>query len=140
MSADIEVKDNTKKALDLIAHAKKTGLESVGANVATYAATSSIMPVVTGRAKNSITWVMKGKNEGINFVYFDDKGKKFDYDIGTGAEEDNVYVGSNVEYFPLIENGGVGRAGKHVLRNAVSNHKEEIKNTLAAAFKAANLT
>lgn len=140
MSADIEVKDNTKKALELIAHAKKTGLESVGANVATYAATSSIMPVVTGRAKNSITWVMKGEKEGTNFTYFDDKGEKFDYDIGTGAEEDSVYVGSNVKYFPLIENGGVGRAGKHVLRNAVSNHKEEIKNTLAAAFKEANLT
>lgn len=140
MSADIEVKDNTKKALDLIAHAKKTALESVGANVATYAATSTEMPVLTGRAKNSITWAMKGVNEGKNFEYYDDKLNKFDYDIGTGAEEDSVYVGSNVEYFPLIENGGVGRAGKHVLRNAVSGHKEEIKNTIADAFKAANLT
>ena len=140
MSADIEIKDNTKKALDLIAHAKKTALESVGSNVATYAATSQTMPVITGRAKNSITWVMKGEKEGTKFTYFDDKGEKFDYDIGTGAEEDSVYVGSNVKYFPLIENGGVGRAGKHVLRNAVNGHKEEIKNTIADAFKAAELT
>lgn len=131
----VEIKDNTAEVLEAIKKAKKAALTAIGNEAEGFAKSDPNMPVKTGRARNSITWATKEK-EGQSFSYSDNEGKSFSDNIGTGAEEDSVYVGSNVEYFPIIENGGVGRAGYHILRNAVSQHKDRYGELVKQAFAA----
>lgn len=131
----IEMKDNTAEALGAMKKAKKAALIAIGMEAEGFAKSDPNMPVKTGRARNSITWATKEK-EGQSFSYSDNEGKSYSDTIGTGAEEDSVYIGSNVEYFPIIENGGVGRAGRHVLRNAASQHSDRYGELVAQAFAA----
>ena len=41
-----------------------------------------------------------------------------------------VLVGSNVEYFPYIEEGARGREARHVLKKAATEHREEYENLM----------
>lgn len=129
----VEIKDNTDKVLEAIKKAKKAALIAIGTEAEGFAKSDPNMPVKTGRARNSITWATKEK-EGQSYSYSDDSGKEFTETFGTGAEDDAVYIGSNVEYFPIIEDGGVGRAGRHVLRNAASQHNDRYREIVAQAF------
>lgn len=131
----IEMKDNTEEVLEAIKKAKKAALTAIGNEAEGFAKSDPNMPVKTGRARNSITWATKEK-EGQSFSYSDNEGNSFTDTIGTGADEDSVYIGSNVEYFPIIENGGVGRAGHHILRNAASQHSARYGELVKQAFAA----
>lgn len=130
----VKINDNSAKFLEDFERKLLVGLEAIGIEAEGNAKEDANMPVDTGRARNSITWATKAK-EGESFSYSDDKGNNFNDQIGTGADEYSVYIGSNVEYFPYIEEGSRTISARHVLRNAIVKHKDEYLEMLRDAFK-----
>lgn len=130
----VKIDDNSAKFLEDFERKLLVGLEAIGIEAEGNAKEDANMPVDTGRARNSITWATKAK-EGEGFSYSDNEGNNFNDQIGTGADEHSVYIGSNVEYFPYIEEGSRTRTARHVLRNAIVKHKDEYLEMLRDAFK-----
>ena len=130
----VKINDNSAKFLEDFERKLLVGLEAIGIEAEGNAKEDANMPVDTGRARNSITWATKAK-EGEGFSYSDDEGNNFNDQIGTGADEHSVYIGSNVEYFPYIEEGSRTISAHHVLRNAIVKHKDEYLEMLRDAFK-----
>ena len=91
------------------------GLESIGQEAEGYA--KDECPVDTGRLRNSISHEV---------------------------QEDEVYIGTNVEYAPYVEFNEKARhdppqfgGGKaHFLRDAAANHGDHYKEIMEAALKA----
>ena len=134
-----EFKDNSKEYEYLLVQAIKHGLRAIGMTAETYA--KSNCPVDTGYARNSITYALSGESAAVS-SYKADRGKNGEppktgeYSGTMGKIEDNyVAVGSNVEYFPFIEEGARGRQALHVLRKAATDHKDEYKQLLTDSIK-----
>ena len=135
----MDFKDNSKEYKDLLSQAIRRGLRAIGMTAETYAKENC--PVDTGYARNSITHALSGETADIS-SYEADRGKNGgppktgEYRGTLGKIEDNyVAIGSNVEYFPLIEEGARGRQALHVLRKAATDHKDEYKQLLIDNLK-----
>lgn len=121
----------------LLEKAYQNGLEAIGIEAEKFAKKTPDFPVDTGRARNSITWATK-KQEGKSFSYKADakgSGETFSDQIGSGAEEKSVYIGSNVKYFPNIEMGGRGHKAHHPLQKSASEHGDRYKQLMEMAMK-----
>ena len=134
-----EFKDNSKEYKNLLTQAIRRGLRAIGMTAETYA--KDTCPVDTGYARNSITYALSGESAAVS-SYKADRGKNGkppktgEYRGTLGKIEDNyVAVGSNVEYFPFIEEGARGRQALHVLRKAATDHKDEYKQLLTDSIK-----
>ena len=134
-----EFKDNSEEYELLLVQAIRHGLRAIGMTAETYA--KSNCPVDTGYARNSITYALSGETADIS-SYEADRGKNGEppktgeYSGTMGKIEDNyVVIGSNVEYFPFIENGARGRKALHVLKKAATDHKDEYKQLLTDSIK-----
>ena len=134
-----EFKDNSKEYELLLVQAIRHGLRAIGMTAETYA--KDTCPVDTGYARNSITHALSGESAAIS-SYKADRGKNGKppktgkYSGTTGKIEDNyVLIGSNVEYFPFIEEGARGREARHTLRKAATDHKDEYKQLLIDSIK-----
>ena len=135
----MDFKDNSKEYKDLLNQAIRRGLRTIGMRTETHAKENC--PVDTGYARNSITYALSGETAAVS-SYKADRGKNGKpprtgkYSGITGKIEDNyVAVGSNVEYFPFIEEGARGRQALHVLRKAATDHKDEYKQLLTDSIK-----
>lgn len=135
----MEFKDNSKEYKELLAKAIRRGLRAIGMTAETYA--KETCPVDTGYAHNSITHALAGESAAIS-SYKADRGKNGKppktgkYSGTMGEIEDNyVAIGSNVEYFPFIEEGARGREARHTLRRAATEHKDEYKQLLTDSIK-----
>ena len=129
-----DFKDNSKEYKELRDAAIRRGLRTIGMTAETHAKENC--PVDTGYARNSITYALSGESANIS-AYKADKGKgekppkTGEYRGTLGEIEDNyVAIGSNVEYFPFIEEGARGRQALHVLRKAATEHREEYENLM----------
>ena len=134
-----EFKDNSKEYKELLNQAIRRGLRTIGMTAETHAKENC--PVDTGYARNSITYALSGESAAIS-SYEADRGKNGKpprtgkYSGTMGKIEDNyVVIGSNVEYFPFIEEGARGREARHTLRKAASDHKDEYKQLLTDSIK-----
>ena len=134
-----EFKDNSKEYELLLIQAIRHGLRAIGMAAETYAKENC--PVDTGYARNSITYALSGETADIS-SYEADRGKNGEppktgeYSGTMGKIDDNyVVIGSNVEYFPFIENGARGRKALHVLKKAATDHKDEYKQLLTDSIK-----
>ena len=134
-----EFKDNSKEYKELLAQAIRRGLRTIGMRAETHAKENC--PVDTGYASNSITYALSGETAAIS-SYEADRGKNGKppktgkYSGTMGKIEDNyVVIGSNVEYFPFIEEGARGREARHTLRKAATDHKDEYKQLLTDSIK-----
>lgn len=134
-----EFKDNSKEYKELLTQAIRRGLRAIGMTAETYA--KDTCPVDTGYARNSITHALAGESADIS-SYKADRGKNGkpprtgEYRGTQGEIEDNyVAIGSNVEYFPFIEEGARGRQARHTLRKAATDHKDEYKQLLTDSIK-----
>ena len=134
-----EFKDNSKEYKELLTKAIRRGLRTIGMRAETHAKENC--PVDTGYARNSITHALAGESAAIS-SYEADRGKNGKppktgkYSGTMGKIEDNyVVIGSNVEYFPFIEEGARGREARHTLRKAASDHKDEYKQLLTDSIK-----
>ena len=135
----MDFKDNSKEYKDLLNQAIRRGLRTIGMRAETHAKENC--PVDTGYASNSITYALSGESAAIS-SYEADRGKNGEppktgeYSGTMGKIEDNyVVIGSNVEYFPFIEEGARGREARHTLRKAASDHKDEYKQLLTDSIK-----
>lgn len=134
-----EFKDNSEEYKELLTQAIRRGLRTIGMKAETYAKENC--PVDTGYASNSITHALAGEIAAIS-SYKADRGKNGkppktgEYRGTLGEIEDNyVAIGSNVEYFPFIEEGARGREAHHTLRKAATDHKDEYKQLLTDSIK-----
>ena len=134
-----EFKDNSEEYEFLLVQAIRRGLRTIGMTAETHAKENC--PVDTGYARNSITYALSGESAAIS-SYEADRGKNGKpprtgkYSGTMGKIEDNyVAIGSNVEYFPFIEEGARGRQALHVLRKAATDHKDEYKQLLTDSIK-----
>ena len=135
----MDFKDNSKEYKDLLNQAIRRGLRTIGMRAETHAKENC--PVDTGYASNSITFALSGETAAIS-SYEADRGKNGkppktgEYSGTMGDTEDNyVAIGSNVEYFPFIEEGARGRKAYHTLRKAATDHKDEYKQLLTDSIK-----
>ena len=135
----MDFKDNSKEYKDLLNQAIRRGLKTIGMRAETHAKENC--PVDTGYASNSITHALSGETAAIS-SYKADRGKNGKppktgkYSGTMGKIEDNyVVIGSNVEYFPFIEEGARGREARHTLRKAATDHKDEYKQLLTDSIK-----
>jgi hypothetical protein len=131
-------KDNTNEFLDAFEEAIERGLEAIGMSAEAHAKKDPNMPVDTGLARNSIAHAVSGKGASIK-EYKADRGDGEGSYSGTAPndKEKAVYIGSNVEYFPYIEEGGANRKAHHVLRRAATEHTEEYKKLMEGSMKRA---
>lgn len=86
---------------------------------------------VTGRLQNSITFAtvdyQSPGNEDTSSVLASSKDMK----QHGKPQEASVYVGTNVEYAPYIENGSSKRgAGYHYLKNSIQGHEKEYEKII----------
>lgn len=137
----MDFKDNSKEYKDLLNQAIRRGLRAIGMRAETHAKSKSNCPVDTGYARNSITYALSGEPAAIS-SYKADRGKngkppktgKYSGTMGD-TEDKYVVIGSNVEYFPFIEEGARGREARHTLRRAATEHKDEYKQLLTDSIK-----
>lgn len=147
MGMKIEYNDNSNDVLKFLDAGTYNGLTAIGFRAETYAKKGC--PVDTGLLRNSITFAVAGHKSHVKRYRRDNKKKgekgkrgenKHEYREYTGTfgeeSEKAVYIGTNVEYAPYVEFGARGKEGKHMFRNAVTNHTEEYKRLLAAAIEA----
>ena len=134
-----EFKDNSKEYRELLTQAIRRGLRTIGMKAETHAKENC--PVDTGYARNSITFALSGESAAVS-SYEADRGKNGKpprtgkYSGTMGKIEDNyVVIGSNVEYFPFIEEGARGREARHTLRKAATEHREEYENLMKDSIK-----
>lgn len=94
----ISWEDHTQEAIDAKDIAVERALEAIGLAAEGYA--KLLCPVDTGRLRNSIT-----------------------HDVR--AEEDAVYVGTNVEYAAYVEFGTSRMKAQKYMEPAIKDHKDE---------------
>ena len=135
----MDFKDNSEEYKELRDAAIRRGLRAIGMAAETYA--KEDCPVDTGYARNSITYALSGESADTS-SYKADAGKNGkppktgEYRGTLGEIEDNyVAIGSNVEYFPFIEEGARGKKAYHTLRKAATDHKVEYKQLLTDSIK-----
>lgn len=128
-------KNLSKEVLEAAEKQIATALNSIGAEAEGYAKDET--PVDTGRLRNSITYATSTQQGAAN-ASSGEPAKSSDYATRGKPEENELYIGTNVEYAPYVELGNqkhdVGNA--HFLRNALSEHAEHYKEILEAALKA----
>lgn len=129
-------KDNTKEVLSALDKAKIRGLKAIGIESEGFAKEDPNMPVDTGLARNSITSALAGEGARVK-SYKADKGDGKGSYSGTaeGEKGEAVYLGSNVEYFVFIENGGRTINARHILRSAASGHAARYKELMEDSMK-----
>lgn len=130
------MKDNTKEVLEALEKAKIRGLTAIGMEAEGFAKEDPNMPVDTGLARNSITFALAGEQAHIK-DYKADRGDGRGSYSGTadGEKGEAVYLGSNVEYFPMIEDGSRTINARHILRNAASGHADRYKELMEDSMK-----
>lgn len=132
----IKVKDNSGEVDAAIERAVKRGLFAIGLVAENHAKTDENMPVDTGRARNSITFAMAGGSAHTSTYKTNDGKKTYKYSGKMdGNDGEFVAIGSNVEYFPYIEEGGLHMSARHVLRRAATDHDDEYKELMKKSME-----
>ncbi len=117
MGNKIKLKLNDGELLNAFLSQAGTALEEIGLRAEGYAA--ALTPVGTPES-TGIPGYIGGTL--VNSIKHKVSGKK-------------VYIGTNVEYAPYIENGHRSYPPKHMLKRAASEHTEEYKAVLKKYLK-----
>ena len=138
MAYDFQIENNADLTREAFDRCLKRALTAIGMQAESYAKQkiNQANAIDTGRLINSVTW---GTAERAgSFDYSDNEGNHFADTRGL-AEEDAVYIGSNVSYAPFIEygwqNGGSSYAGVHFLKDAAGNHTAEYKEIIKQSME-----
>ena len=138
MAYDFKIENNADLTREQFEACLKRALTAIGQQAESYAKQriNEADAIDTGRLINSVTYGT-AENAG-SHDYSDNQGNHFADTIGL-AEEDAVYIGSNVSYAPMIEygwqRGGASYAGVHFLKDAAGNHTEEYKQILKQSME-----
>ena len=134
----VDYKDNSQRILTALEKGKRNALTAIGATAETHTKENITDDglVDTGRLRNSITYAT-GDYSGIGT--YTDKNKK-SYSDATARntpKDDEVGIGTNVEYAAYTELGTQHITAHHYLKRAVTEHKDEYKNLTVQAVKKA---
>ena len=103
---DVKFTDNSAEILRAFEQATARGLEKIGLTAEGYAKSNA--PVDTGRLRNSISHEVN---------------------------EQDVYIGSNVEYAPYVELGTARQKARPFLKPAATEHSQTYKGILKAEYE-----
>lgn len=134
MAYDFQFENNAPLVREQFEACMKRALTAIGMQAESYAKQSinEADAIDTGRLINSVTWGTAERTG--SFDYSDYEGNHYADTIGL-AEEDAVYIGSNVEYAPYIEYGHHSYAGVHFLKDAAGNHTAEYKEIIKQSME-----
>lgn len=150
----VRIEDHTAEVMERITERINLALDLAGEVIEGYA--KEECPVDTGLLRNSITHVVGGQAASVTYhaSYGSNRsssgkrygaGSKNAGSVGFGAfqgtvgnkSEHAVYVGSNVEYAPVVEfrdmHHTTGQA--HFLRDGGVNHIDEIRDVMQKTLK-----
>lgn len=142
--------DNSKAIKKAKDEAVERALTAAGMQCEGYA--KMLCPVDTGLLRNSITNAVSGEN--VQKEYHGDNPSKYGksknipsgkYNGSAPAAENGkiaVYIGTNVEYAPYVEEGHLRADGTHVapkrfIKPALYNHADEYKKIIETFLKGA---
>ena len=134
----VDYKDNSQQILSALEKGKRNALTAIGATAETHTKDNIKADglVDTGRLRNSITYAT-GDYLGIG-TYTDKKKKKYtDAKARNTPKDDEVAIGTNVEYAAYTELGTEKITAHHYLKRAVTEHKDEYKKLTVQAIKKA---
>lgn len=140
MAYDFQFENNAPLVREQFEACMKRALTAIGMQAESYAKQSinQADAIDTGRLINSVTYGT-AENAG-SHDYSDNEGNHYQDTIGL-AEEDAVYIGTNVEYAPYIEFGhkyyysGTMYAPVHFLKDAAGNHTAEYKDIIKQSME-----
>ena len=132
----VDYKDNSKEVLSALEKGKRNALTAIGATAETHAKDNITADdlIDTGRLRNSITFAT-GDYSGIG-TYSDNEKKKYsDAKARNTPKDDEVAIGTNVEYAAYTELGTQHITAHHYLKRAVTEHQDEYKELAVEAIK-----
>lgn len=138
MAYDVQIENNADLTREQMEACMKRALTAIGMQAESYAKQSinQADAIDTGRLINSVTYGTTDRAGSHD--YSDYEGNHYADTIGL-AEEDAVYIGSNVSYAPMIEygwqRGGASYAGVHFLKDAAGNHTAEYKEIIKQSME-----
>lgn len=136
--ADIKFTSNVNDILRCMEKGKRNALTAIGATAETHAKDNITADelVDTGRLRNSITFAT-GDYLGIG-TYTDKNKKSYsDAKARNTPKDDEVGIGTNVEYAAYTELGTQHITAHHYLKRAVTEHQDEYKKLAVEAIKTA---
>ena len=134
----MDYKDNSQQILSALEKGKRNALTAIGATAETHVKDNITADdlIDTGRLRNSITFAT-GDYSGIG-TYTDNEGNRYyDAKARNTPKDDEVAIGTNVEYAAYTELGTQHIAAHHYLKRAVTEHKDEYKKLAVEAIKTA---
>ena len=107
MSKQVTFRDNSDEIMRLFSTAKHRGLGAIGMAAERHAKQNLRDHVDTGRLRNSITYAVTGYKTHVKNYSADGKPTSYEYSDQTmsGAKDEAVYIGTNVEYGKWVELG-----------------------------------
>ena len=136
--ADIKFTSNVNDILSALKKGKRNALTAIGATAETHTKENITADdlIDTGRLRNSITYAA-GDYSGIG-TYTDNNKKSYsDATARNTPKDDEVGIGTNVEYAAYTELGTQHIAAHHYLKRAVTEHEDEYKNLTVQAVQSA---
>ena len=134
----VDYKDNSQQILSALEKGKHNALTAIGATAETHTKDNITADelVDTGRLRNSITYAT-GDYLGIG-TYTDNNKKSYsDAKARNTPKDDEVAIGTNVEYAAYTELGTQHITAHHYLKRAVTEHQDEYKKLAVEAIKTA---
>ena len=134
----VDYKDYSKEVLAALEKGKRNALTAIGATAETHTKKNIKADglVDTGRLRNSITYAT-GDYSGIG-TYTDNNKKSYsDAKARNTPKDDEVAIGTNVEYAAYTELGTQHITAHHYLKRAVTEHQDEYKNLTVQAIQSA---
>lgn len=137
---EFEFTNNAELTREAFERCLKRALTAIGMQAESYAKLkiNQADAIDTGRLINSVTYGTTDRAGSHD--YSDHEGNHYQDTIGL-AEEDAVYIGTNVEYAPYIEMGhkyyysGTTYAPVHFLKDAAGNHTAEYKDIIKQSME-----
>lgn len=135
----VDITDNTPLVKESKDEAIKKALEMIGQKAEGYA--KGLAPTDTGLLKNSITHAIGGNSPAINSYKADrpDSHGEIRKGIYSGtvgsANDESVYLGTNVSYAIYQEKGTQHAAAQPFIKPAASNHTSEYKAIVESCLK-----
>ena len=135
MATDFHIENNADLTREAFEACIKRALDAIGQQAEGYAKESITRAgaVDTGRLRNSVAYSTHEKFGSHD--YTDNSGENHYADTIGQAEENTVYIGTNVEYAPYIEYGHGSYAGVHFLKDAAGNHTDEYKDIIKQSME-----
>ena len=127
----VEIKDYSKLIKTSYRKAREQSLEKIG--LVAEGKAKRLCPVDTGRLRNSIAHAVSGESKTISYKTKRIKGKpqqEYTYTFDAPSDDtDAVYIGTNVEYAPIIE------ARDHFLLKAATENRRTYQQIIKAEFE-----